>query len=211
MDNVDDKDGLARLRIGCVLDKGAVRREARAAGIKGKLEGLCITTWVPASLLAALDTLGASVQQRLDVLDPPGAVERFVFLVVQVDAVQLRVVMPLSEQVVQQYLLDCARRGRIRLLLADETTKARAFIDLPGGFREPELALRIVREAQGLAGDPQMLLTVGQLLSPLSGVRSLITNTTVTDAVTVLVSNQEVDKVALRGAGLLTRRKSSLH
>jgi hypothetical protein len=119
--------------------------------------------------------------------------------------------MPLSEQVVQQYLLDCARRGRIRLLLADETTKARAFTDLPGGFHEPELAHRIVREAQGLAGDPPMLLKLGQLLSPLSGVRSLITNTTVTDAVTVLVSNQEVDRVALTGAGLLTRRKSLLH
>jgi hypothetical protein len=211
MNKIDDSDGLARLRIGCVLDKGAVRQEAGAASIGVDLEGLCITAWAPTALLAALGAPGAPAQQRLDVLNPPDGAERLALLVMQFNTTQLRVVMPLSEPAVRHYLLDCAQRGRIRLLLADEATKARTLMDFPGGFRDPELTRRLVHEAEGLTGDPGVLLKFGQLICPLNGVRTLIPGTAVKDAVTVLISNHEFELLSRTGAGLLSRRRSSLH
>ena len=211
MNNIDDIAGVGRLRVGCILDEDDVRRETGVDAVGDEIRRLYLSAWIPPLLLEALSRRGAPVQHCFVLLGSAGSAERLVLLVVQVSAAQLRVVMPLSEQVVQQYLADIGQRGRIRMLLGDEKTKELSFTDMLGGFRSPDFASQLMHAAQALPGDPQMLLDFGRLISPLTGFRSLIADRAVTDAMTVLVSNRAVDKVSQSAEGFPVSGASTLH
>jgi hypothetical protein len=210
MDIFND-DKLAPLRLGCVLDAETTQQELRPSDGAVDIRGYCILLKVPAPFLAALDTPGTSIEQRLDVVIAARSDEHILLLVVQADAVQMRLVMPLGDPGVQEYLQDCAQRGRIRLLLSNEATGKLSILDLPGGFHDPKLALRLIEGARKTPQDTKTLIALGSFLSPLDGAPSLIPGQPVTQAITVLVSKELFDEAARSGTSTLRFIKRPLH
>jgi len=186
--DIDDGEGLAKVRIGRVREADFLRRELGQLGFDGR----CIASWAPAALLAELGTLDRAPEQRFDVLLMPGTGEQVALLTFQANKAQVRLVMPLGDPGIQRYLLDCMRRGRIHALLMNEATRKPVFVDLAGGFRAPGLVLRLLQESRSLPCDVQALIWLGGLLRPLDGVGSLIPGQEVTHAVTVLVCNEDL-------------------
>ena len=186
--DIDDGEGLAKVRIGRVRDEDFLRKELGHQGFDGR----SIVSWAPAELLAELGELDPASAQSFQVLVMPGAGEHVALLTLQANNAQVRFVMPLGDPGVQRYLLDCMQRGRIHALLMDETTHAPSFVNVLGGFHSPGLVLRLLQESRSLPCDAQTLIWLGGLLRPLDGVCSLIPGREVTHAVTVLVCNEDL-------------------
>jgi len=212
MDNVDNQDGLTSLRTGRVLDMHALRDELSAVDVTGDIVGYGIVFFVPAIVLDELGPVGSRhVEPRLDVLPASGSDEQVAVLTAQAGGTQLRVVMPLGDLSVQHYLLDCMQRGRLRLLLGDDARTRLVVVDIPGGFHAHELVRRLLRESLGKVPDAQTLMELGRVLRPLDSVEPLIPGHAVTSAVTVLVSNGELEAGLRAGSGFPSRPKTSLH
>lgn len=212
MDNVDDQDGLTSLRTGRVLDMRALREVLGAVEVTGDIVGYGIVFFVPAIVLDELGPAGIRpVEPRLDVQPVSSRGDQVAVLTAQGGGTQLRVVMPLGDPDVQQYMLDCMQRGRLRLLLGDDTRTRLTVVDIPAGFHAPDVVRRLLRESHGKVPDAQTLLGLGRGLRPLDSVGTLIPGHAVTSAVTVLVSNGELETVPPPARGLSGRRRTSLH
>lgn len=191
MSSNDENNGLAELRIGRLLDAGAICREVDHP--TDEIDGHCISVWLPSSIYATLESESAVPLLRLDVLTDPTSSELLAMFILQVKGAQLRIVMPLGDNEVQRYVLDSMQRGRLLMVLADESSWALTFMRIPGAIRDPELMLRLLRAHRHKAPNVQALLQLGDLLRPLTGVASLITDQAVTQAVTVLVGHENLE------------------
>ncbi len=123
----------------------------------------------------------------------------------------MRLVMPLADPSVQDYLSDCTNRGRLRLWLDNQATQEVAIVDLPGGVRAPSLLRRLMEESRGVPRDRRVLLELGRALCPLDGVRSLISGINVERAVTVLVSQDLKNEIEGKQQAAVTVVRRRLH
>lgn len=211
MSQFDEIDPSAALRIGSVLDPESICNETGVPVDGTGLAGYCLSVWTPqgiAEAFAALGTAGARMEQQLDVLESHDGTDRIALLVVQAGTAQMRLVMPLADEAVQKYLYDCSKRGRLRLWLDNDATQKVTIVDLPGGLRAPALLKRLMQESFGQTCDHRKLLDLGRALHPLNGVRSLIPDVTVDQAMTVLVSQDlknEIEGGALAGVTVVRR------
>ncbi|MBV8502407.1 MAG: hypothetical protein JO006_11895 [Paucibacter sp.] len=190
MNTFDERDPNAVLRIGSVLDPETICNEAGIPDEGLNLAGYCLSVWTPSAVADALKKLGepgTPMNYQLDVLGSDSERELIALFVVQSGAAQMRLVMPLADPSVQDYLSDCTHRGRLRLWVDNQATQEVAIVDLPGGVRAPSLLKRLMEESRGVPRDRRVLLELGRALCPLDGVRSLISGINVEHAVTVLV------------------------
>lgn len=212
MSTFDENDPSAALRIGSVLDPESICSDAGILTEGIDMAGYCLSIWTPSGIaeaFASLGTAGARMKLQLDVLEAHDGTGRIALLVVQAGTAQIRLVMPLADEAVQKYLADCSTRGRLRLWLDNDATQKVSIVDLPGGVRAPALLKRLIKEAVGDSCDHRGLLGLGRALHPLNGVRSLIPDAAVDQAMTVLVSQDlknEIEGGTLAGVTVVRRR-----
>lgn len=188
MDNLDTDDGLAGLVIGLVRDADIIRKEYGHLEAARDVDGCCLVVLTHPSLLVELGAAKAELQWRFDVLVAPDGGEQFALFAMQARGAQVRLVMPLGDPSVQQYLSDSMQRGRFHVALLNEATQVPAFITIAGGFQPPGLMDQLLEESRSRPRNAQTLRWFGRFLSPLDGVRSLTPEHEVTHAVTALVS-----------------------
>lgn len=188
MDNVDTSAGRARLVMGLLRDADIIRKEYGHLETARDFDGGCIAVLTSPSLLAELGASKSELRWRFDVHVAPSSGEQFALFIMQANGAQVRLVMPLGEPAVQQYLLEGTQRERLSVLLLHEATRAPVFITIPGSFQPPGVAKHLLVKARSLPRSGQSLRRLGGLISPLDGVRSLVPEYVVTHAVTALVS-----------------------
>lgn len=211
MDDTADNLELSRLRFADVLDPDSIARKAGFKNLAISLDGNCLAVYLPTSLFRAFTAPGVPVHRRFNVAEVPDTGERFIFYVLQVGGAQLRLLMPVGEPDVQQYLLDCLGRGRIRLLLADDDSDKLDFVDIPGGFRKPDLVQQLLSESQVAKSDAKRLLELASALCPVASFPSLHSANEVTNSATVLVINKRMEAELQDGPVIVRRRGTPLH